>query len=165
MLTVKEIDQEFKSSYRELLETHKSASLIPKDELNQIGEIYRAKMVILSNDGTKDARLLSQYSIPSKVIELICGEAPEIQRKVKKADRRRAMENFIRDNADSIVTPSELAEAGEVSYATAMKFINENPLAFIKTERGAYLIRDAEAERKAALQEGSSSKRVVRRKK
>ena len=165
MLTAKEINDEFKSSYLELLEAHEFVSLIPKEELNRIGEIYRAKMVIFSNGGIKDTRLLSQYSIPSKVIELICGEAPEVQRRVKNADRRRAMENFIRDNADSIVTPSELAEAGEVSYATAMKFINENPLSFIKTERGSYLIRDAEAERKAALQESPSSKRIVRRKK
>lgn len=163
-LTVKEIDQQFKDSYAELLATHQEHSQIPKDDLLVIGEIYRGQMVIFANNGDKDARLLSQYSIPSKVIEILCGEAPEIQRKVRNSDKRRAMTDFIRTNADQIITPNDLAEAGDVSYATAIKFINENPLSFIKTERGCYLVRDPEADRRAA-REAEDKPRTVRRKK
>lgn len=162
MTTAKQIDTEFKDAYAKLLASSGSHESIPKDDLAYIGEIHRAKMVILATGGTPDARVLSQYSIPKKVIESICGETHEIQRKVKNVDRRRAMENFVRDNGDSIVTPAELAEAGGVSYSTAMKFINENPLIFTKTERGSYLIKDVEADRKAAMEK--SAPRKVRRK-
>lgn len=162
--TVKEIDAEFKAAYTKLLANYGTHSSIPKDELHYIGETHRAKMVILTVGGTPDTRVLSQYSISNKVIKAICGETYEIQRKVKHADRRRSMENFVHENADAIVTPNELAEAGDVSYSTAMKYINENPLIFTKTERGAYLIRDVEAERKAAMKESPPQKRTVRRK-
>jgi len=162
--TAKEIDTEYKTAYTKLLVNYGSHDSIPKDELSYIGETHRAKMVLLTVGGAPDARVLSQYSIPNKVIEAICGETYEIQRKVRHADRRRSMETFVRENADAIVTPNELAEAGDVSYSTAMKFINENPLVFTKTERGAYLIRDVEAERKAAMQESSPQKKTVRRK-
>jgi hypothetical protein len=162
--TAKEIDTEYKTAYTKLLVNYGSHDSIPKDELSYIGETHRAKMVLLTVGGAPDARVLSQYSIPNKVIEAICGETYEIQRKIRHADRRRSMETFVRENADAIVTPNELAEAGDVSYSTAMKFINENPLVFTKTERGAYLIRDVEAERKAAMQESSPQKKTVRRK-
>lgn len=163
-LTVKDADREYKEAYAALLSTHGTHSSIPKDEVNYISELHRAKMVTITNGGDFDAQILSQYSVARRVIEELCGEVPEIQKKVRQADKRRAMEQFVKDNADGVVTPADLAEAGDVSYATAMKFINENPVFFTKVERGSYLIRDVEAERQAAREQAADQPRTVRRK-
>ena len=73
------------------------------------------------------------------------------------------MEDFVRDNIDAVITPKELAEAGDVSYATAIKFINENISTFVKVERGMYLIRDTEAERRAARSADDKPRLVTRK--
>jgi predicted transcriptional regulator of viral defense system len=82
-----------------------------------------------------------------RVIEQLCGEKPQVERRLKYADRRRMMENWCAENIDSIITPDELAEVGGVSYATAMKFINERIDLFRKVERGRYIVRDLRAEK------------------
>ena len=94
-----------------------------------------------------DPTVLRQYSIMGRVIEKLCGEKPQVERRLKYSDRRRMMENWCAENIDSIITPDELAEVGGVSYATAMKFINERIDLFLKVERGRYIVRNLRAEK------------------
>lgn len=146
-LTAEAINTEFRNSIASLAKKYGKYD-IPKDQLLFIGEIYRAKHACLASGLSKlDANVMRQYSIISRVIEHLCGEIPEIERNLKYADRRRLMENWCAENIDSIITPAELAEIGGVSYATAIKFINERIDLFRKVERGKYLVRNLRAEK------------------
>ena len=145
-----DIDEEFKAQYRALLAKYGNDSLIPKEEKFIIGETARAKHVIRINGGVADPHVLSQYSIPQRIIEALCGEGVTLERRTRRVDKRRAMEQWVSENIGAVVTPQELADAGDVSYATAIKFINENVGTFIKAGRGRYEVRDIKAEREAS---------------
>ena len=142
-------NDEFRRSYSQALAKYKSHELIPKDERFLMGERLRAAYVIEANGGSPDASVLSSYSIAGRVIEELCGSAPTIERKVRMADKRKAVQDWVRENAGTTVTPQTIAEVGDFSYSTAMSYINEQVNTFTKIKRGFYLVRDWEAERAA----------------
>ncbi len=142
-------NEDFKRGYAKALAKYKSHELIPKDERFLIGERLRAAYVIDMHGGSPDASILSTYSIAGRVIEELCGSVPTIERKIRMADKRRAVEAWVKDNAGTTVTPQTISEVGDFSYSTAMSYINENVNTFIKVKRGFYLVRDPEAERAA----------------
>lgn len=142
-------NERFKDSYAKALAKYKSHELIPKDERFLMGERLRAAYIIEANGGSPDPNILSSYSIAGRVIEELCGTAPTIERKVRMADKRKAVENWVRENAGTTVTPQTIAEVGDFSYSTAMSYINEHVNTFTKIKRGFYLVRDWEAERAA----------------
>lgn len=145
-LTPGAIEAEYKDGYAVLQQKYGKYA-VPKDEVTLLSEIYRAKYACLAaGSHTLDPTIMRQYSIINSVIELLCGEVPEIERRVKNVDRRRAMEDWCTENIDAIITPNELAEVGGVSYATAIKFINERVDLFRKIERGRYIVRNLRAE-------------------
>jgi hypothetical protein len=144
------IESAFRTDYLDLIDKYGNESSIPKDERFLVNETLRAQYVVIGNDGIADPAVLRQYSIAPRVIEAVCGEkagAPE--RKIRNADKRKTMENWCDDNIGVTVTPQTLAEIGDVSYATAISFINERVDMFFKVKRGFYLIRDYKAERLA----------------
>jgi hypothetical protein len=146
-LTAEAIDTEFKQNMAKLMGKYGKYS-VPKEEAAFVAEIARAKYACLAQGVSKpDPTVLRQYSIMGRVIEKLCGEKPQIERRLKYSDRRRMMENWCAENIDTIITPDELAEVGGVSYATAMKFINERIDLFRKVERGRYIVRDLRAEK------------------
>ena len=142
-------NERFKDSYEKALAKYKSHDLIPKDERFLIGERLRASYVVDMHSGSPDASILSTYSIAGRVIEELCGSVPTIERKVRMADKRRAVETWVKNNVGVTVTPQIIAEVGDFSYSTAMSYINEHVNTFIKVKRGFYLVRDQEAERAA----------------
>lgn len=142
-------NEQFKTTYAKALAKYKSHELIPKDERFLMGERLRAAYIIDMNGGSPDASILSSYSIAGRVIEELCGTVPTIERKVRMADKRKAVEAWVKDNVGVTVTPQTIAEIGDFSYSTAMSYINENVNTFIKVKRGFYLVRDQEADREA----------------
>lgn len=142
-------NDEFKRSYSQALAKYKSHELIPKDERFLMGERLRAAYVIEANGGSPEANVLSSYSIAGRVIEELCGSTPTIERKVRMADKRKAVQDWVQENAGTTVTPQTIAEVGDFSYSTAMSYINEQVNTFTKIKRGFYLVRDWEAERAA----------------
>lgn len=145
-LTPEAIEAEYKDGYTRLQQQYGKYA-VPKDEVTLLSEIHRAKYACLAaGSSTLDPAIMRQYSIINSVIELLCGQVPDIERRVKNVDRRRAMENWCAENIDAIITPNELAEVGGVSYATAIKFINERVDLFRKIERGRYIVRNLRAE-------------------
>ena len=148
------VDEEFRAEYQALLKKYDgNDSLIPKDERFIVTEKHRAMCVIRINEGVADPQVLSRYSIAGSVIRLLCGESAAgeaIARKQGSKDKRKIMTEWAEGNIGEVVTPQEVADAGGVSYATAIKFINENIGTFVKSGRGKYEIRDIKAERQAA---------------
>jgi hypothetical protein len=147
-LTAEAIETEFKQNLSKLMGKYGKYS-VPKEEAAFISEVARAKHACLAaGSSTLDPAIMRQYSIMGRVIEHLCGKVPEIERNLKYSDRRRMMENWCAENIDSIITPNDLAEIGGVSYATAMKFINERVDLFRKVERGKYIVRNLRDEKK-----------------
>lgn len=145
--TAEAIQAEFKKNMAKLMNKYGKYG-VPKEEAYFISEIARAKHAcIAAGSSTLDPAVMQQYSVMTRVIEHLCGEVPKVERNLKYADRRRIMENWCRENIDAIITPNELAEVGGVSYATAIKFINERVDLFGKVERGRYIIRNLRAEK------------------
>lgn len=145
-LTTESIDAEFRSSMAALHEQY-GLYRVPRDKQMFVSEVYRAKHACLAaGSNTLDPVVMRQYSIINSVIEHLCGSIPEIERQVKYADRRKMMETWCTENIDAIITPADLAEVGGVSYATAIKFINERVDLFRKVERGRYIVRNLRAE-------------------
>jgi hypothetical protein len=152
MNTTQQIDNWYKNQYQALQTKYATEWLSERDhpELHYINEKYRAHMVILASGGTPEASSLRHYSIPSSIISELCGnEEAEPERRVRQKDKRQAIKDWTQENIGLIVTPQEVADAGDVSYATAIKFINENIGTFIKAGRGKYEIRDIKAQREA----------------
>lgn len=146
-LKAEEINREFRDGMRALMKKH-GKYRVPKDDEIVLSEVYRAKHACLAAGLDRlDPLVMQQYSIMGRVIKDLCGEIPENERVLKYADRRRRMEDWCRENIDAVITPNELAEIGDVSYATAIKFINERVDLFRKVERGKYLVRNLREER------------------
>jgi hypothetical protein len=142
-------NEQFKNAYTKALAKYKSHELIPKDERFLMGERLRAGYIIEMHGGSPEASVLSTYSVAGRVIEELCGSIPTIERKVRMADKRRAVEAWVKNNVGVTVTPQTISEIGDFSYSTAMSYINENVNTFTKVKRGFYLVRDQEAERAA----------------
>jgi hypothetical protein len=147
MLSHETINEEFKRGMEKLIKKYGKYS-VPKSEQAFVSEVYRAKHACLIAGSTKlDATIMRQYSIMGRVIEHLCGSIPDPERHLKYSDRRRIMENWCAENIDVTITPAELAEVGDVSYATAIKFINERVDLFRKVERGRYIVRNLRADK------------------
>ena len=147
MLTVEDIDAEFKKNMSQLVKKYGKYS-IPRMEQFFVSEVYRAKHACLAAGSAKlDPNIMRQYSIMGRVVEHLCGSIPDPERHLKYSDRRRIMENWCAENIDATITPNDLAEVGDVSYATAIKFINERVDLFRKVERGRYVVRNLRADK------------------
>jgi hypothetical protein len=121
-------------------------------EYELVCETTRAFHVLLSQDSSKpDPSVLRYYSIPQSIIVEICGdEDADIERRSRRVDKQRVIDDWIKDHIGHVVTPNDLADAGGVSYATAIKVINAQAGRFLRVGRGQYEIRDIESERAVA---------------
>lgn len=155
MKTPQQIDDWYKNEYHALQAKYGTKWLSEKDhpELLYINERYRALMVIVASGGTPEAATLRHHSIPTSIISELCGdEEASLERRVRPRDKRQAIKEWTEQNVGLVVTPQEVAEVGGVSYATAIKFINESIGTFAKVGRGKYEIRDIKAIREADKQ-------------
>jgi hypothetical protein len=147
MKMTSDYNETYKKEFSAAAKKYGSPYSIPNDVLHAIGERLRAQSVVEKYDGNVTPNLLRSYSVPVSIIEEICGAKPVIEKKVKRADRRRAIEEWADENPGTTVTPQTLSEVGEVSYTTVMSIITERPDLFTKVKRGYYLVRDPKADR------------------
>jgi hypothetical protein len=68
----------------------------------------------------------------------------------KRSSKKNEIFEFLKGNIGEVLTPTEIAEACEISMPTMYNFINSNIGWFKKVKRGVYEIVDADEERKAA---------------
>lgn len=146
MLTATEVDQQFKTEFAALVAKYGDPWAIPVEERHLVSERMRAMHVVAAH-GKADPNILRGYSVPSSIIEDLCGEAPVIETKRTYRQRKQAVERWCAEHIDTTITPSVIADVGGFSEATARTFINERPDLFTKVKRGYYIVRDPASER------------------
>ena len=152
--SVVEANDWFKARYKEMQVKYGTDWITPAIavEYELVCEMTRAFHVLLSQDSSKpDASVLRYHSIPQSIIIEICGnEDGDIERRSRRVDKQRVMDDWIKDHIGHVITPNDLAVAGDVSYATAIKMINGHAARFLRVGRGQYEVRDVESERAVA---------------
>jgi len=146
-------EADYKDQHRQLAERHGGAHHIPLGESLILHEHLRAMYVIRSaheRGVTNIAKELREFDIMISVIEQILGEAPTIDRRMKRADKQRSLEKWCLDRTGQTFKVDEIADGADVSSQKVRTFIDCRPDLFSRIGRGQYQIRDAQAERSAA---------------
>lgn len=142
---------DYKRRYKELLDQYKDPIFIPKEKVNHLNETLRAHHVIekANREGKKPLAELISHSVDQTVItEVMDGVKPEEILPVKK--KKLSVEEFIKENAGKEMSLNEIAEMTEMSYAHVNKVAKEMPFLLTKIQKGKYLLRNPDAERKEA---------------
>lgn len=144
----KEADQEYKQSFLELINQYGTATDIPTEKIQHIGEVNRAKCILGRYPDEDQVVLLRKYSVGQNIIALITGkEISQPTPKAKRTDKYAHIVEWCKQNVGEETTIYDIAEAGNVSYPTANNFVKTRPDLFTKVKKGSYIIRDPETER------------------
>lgn len=134
MYTASEINSEYKTKFYE-----------EPDRRPFWAEVARAKFCVLANPKVDVKETLRQYHVTAEVIIHLVGEMPEAsQPKKKRADKYDELIDWCKENHLLQVTPEDIAEQGDFSYATALKFIKDRPDLCRKVKNGLYELLDPE---------------------
>lgn len=138
----------YQNHHRTLIKQYGGVSNVPREMIWMLQEQLRAHYIISSNPDGNPAVVLRQYGVPLSVIELVLGEAPtEHQRRQRRSDKYQTMIDWCLEHPLEQTSAEALAEIGDVSYPTALKFINDRIDLFRKIKRGVYEVRDVKTER------------------
>jgi hypothetical protein len=156
VLTSQDAEAQYKADVKVLIEQYGSPSAVPRDEWFYVSETLRANHCLLINPTWTVEQVVAHYSIDRRVAENLFGiEKDELlSRRTKRSDKYDKLAKWCEENVLAQVTPNELAEVGEISYQTALKYISDNPNNFRKVTRGRYEIRDPKSDRKAEKEAG-----------
>lgn len=140
----------YKHSITNLIAEYGDHSLVPKDRLVYHGEVLRAHYILTLHPEAAPSTVLRQHGVMEAVIkELVGAEVETVTRKVKRSEKYQSIVDYCHAHALEQVSAEQVAAVGEVSYQTALKFINDRVDLFRKVKRGVYEIRDVKAERAA----------------
>lgn len=158
------INELHKQLWDEATKEYGSKYKVPPDVMYEIGEKYRALMVIQydrkNGDSAKNPFIaLGYYSIQPQIAEWVVREYCGIQ-EVKEAKKALVVEKRA-DKWDSFLkwanqhhfeqfTTEQLMEQCGFSYQTTLKYIQVSPT-FRKLKRGLWEIRDAKFDKKAGI--------------
>jgi response regulator of citrate/malate metabolism len=121
------------------------------DDLNYRQELYRAQAVIAKakKNGENVGETLREHMVPQAIVLELTGEVSEYVPKGKRKSTGDKIAEWAKANIGAVHTLPEIADKVGVSYASVCKFVRENRAYFHKHNRGLYVVRDVEAERKA----------------
>lgn len=92
---------------------------------------------------TEMLKTLRAYNVQRDVIIHVGGqEPPAPETKARRSDKYQAIISWVEQNHRVQVTANEVAEAGSISYPTALKFIKDRPDLFYRIKKGLYEVRD-----------------------
>ena len=116
-------------------------------------EVMRAQFVLLTGDSTDPMGTLKQYNVLPEVIKHLTGELPPApEPKQKMVDKYQTVIDWCMENHLYQTDANKVAEIGDISYASALKFIKDRPDLFYKIKKGLYEVRNPKLVR---LQESS----------
>lgn len=148
-LTTTEANDQYKQAINELHTQYGSWTAIPKDLLREASETLRLHHIINVHEGQVNRSILSQYMIPESVIAKVNPDFSGFEPKQRRSDKYVQVYQWLDSNPGVEVTTAGLTEVADISYSTALKFIENNPQYFRKVKRGTYQVRDPKAERDA----------------
>lgn len=116
------------------------------DNRSTHAEMMRAKWVLWTERHNPDkVAVLRSYNVQEHVVTELLGENPPPPApKERRADKYEKLVDWCKTNHLYQTTANEVAEVGEVSYPTALKFIKDRPDLFYKIKRGVYEVRNPE---------------------
>lgn len=141
------IKQQYKSWWQEVGENPS-----PED-ISYLGEKLRALYVLQVTEGNlKPAAAMNTYmvrpDIAKEILAEFAGVELEVNCKTKRTDKYSAIQAWCKENVFAQVSAKEVAELGDISYPTALKYITDHPDVFWKISRGTYEVRDPVEDRK-----------------
>jgi hypothetical protein len=77
----------------------------------------------------------------------VAGGVEEPKSRQKRADKYRRLLEWADAHTLEQISVGELTDIGELSYPTALKFVNDRVDLFRKIKRGVYEVRDVKSER------------------
>jgi hypothetical protein len=106
-------------------------------------EVMRGRFVLLTNDGSEPMFVLKQYNVQPDVIQYLTGELPTPpEPKAKMVDKYQSVIDWCLANHLIQTDANTVAEIGDISYASALKFIKDRPDLFYRVKRGLYEVRN-----------------------
>jgi len=141
------IETEYREEWKKLIVEYGDPLKVPRELTFVIGEILRAKHILIAHPEANPAQVLRQHSIPASVISKVANGMEEPRSRQKRVDKYRKLMEWAETHVLEQISVGELADIGEVSYPTALKFINDRVDLFRKIKRGVYEVRDAKSER------------------
>ena len=155
MLTVNNFIDVYKEEINALIEEYGSASHIPSDERHLASEKLRAGYCLSTNLTSNPLDVFRLYSVDQRVWGFYLSDVPEdvssISRKPKRTDKYQSIIDWTEEHLLEQITPNDIMSVGDISYPTALKFINDRPDLFRKVKRGLYEVRDVKTERANAI--------------
>ena len=149
-MNIEQLDKTYKEEFRELIEQYGDASAIPTEETFLVGEKLRAGYCIITQPNASIKEVFRYYSIDKRVWQYYTDDIPSApERKTKRTDKYQSIIDWTQEHLFEQITPETVMEIGEISYPTALKFINDRPDIFRKVKRGLYELRDPIADRNA----------------
>jgi hypothetical protein len=149
LLTIDLIHKQYREWIDELGENYSP------EELSHVSEKLRALYVLKTTEGQmRPATAFSLYMIrqeaAKEILEMYSFNETDIQPKSKRVNKQSSIISWCKEHVHEQVTPKQISEIGEISYPTALKYINDRPDLFWKVARGVYEVRDPAEDRKKA---------------
>lgn len=138
--------------FDELLEEYGDYSSIPYDEVHLINEELRAVYCFSTSPTMPTMEVLKYYNIDRRIWNRFLDNFTDDTRivaKKKRTDKYQSIIDWTKDHLFEQVTPQTIMDLADISYPTALKFINDRPDIFRKVKRGLYEVRDPQSDRKA----------------
>jgi hypothetical protein len=152
-----EINREYHENVDRLIKLYGEMAMwtsAPRDEVDFINELYRARFVLLVNPD--DPAALRKNAVPQKIIDFL-GVKEQDSRKERRSDKYAKILDWCEDHRYHQVTAEQIAEISEISYPTALKFMKSRPDLFHQVKRGLYEVKDPDLERMSAKESANSS--------
>jgi len=152
-----QINREYQENVDRLIKLYGEMAMwtsAPRDEVDFINELYRARFVLLVNPD--DPAALRKNAVPQKIIDFL-GVKEEDSRKERRSDKYAKILDWCEDHRYHQTTAEQIAEIGEISYPTALKFMKSRPDLFHQVKRGLYEVKDPDLERMSAKESANSS--------
>lgn len=139
----------------EINSAYKIAVANDPDRRDYYSEVARARFILLGNPTDNPVTILQRNLVPHNVITAVTGEQPTVAKRERRADKYKKLTDWCKDHHAEQVTVAQIAEIGDLSYPTALKFVNDRPDMFYKIKRGLYEARNPEIMR--AAEKGASA--------
>ena len=122
-----------------------------RDDLHHQQETYRAQAIIAKarKNGDNVGESLREHMVSQTIVLELTGEVSEYVPKGKRKSTGDRIKEWAKANVAGVYSLPEIAEKVGISYASVCKFVRENREYFHKHNRGLYIVRDVEAERRA----------------
>ena len=141
------IETEYKEAWKKLIAEYGDPVKVPSELTFVISETLRAKHILIAHPEANPTQVLRQHSIPASVISKVAGGVEEPKSRQKRADKYRRLLEWADAHTLEQISVGELTDIGELSYPTALKFVNDRVDLFRKIKRGVYEVRDVKSER------------------